>query len=577
MSYPTGLSRARLGSVSSITINELERTIIKDSKKERIPMNLLLPHLKSVFQKTSWKEMTFGIVLMLMMIVGNAFQIIGVNFWLREFPGGTGGSYAIFAISGGFFGTIFVVWLVAHIMINRPDLRFVMCKNGIILLLGIGFVDTLNSGIAIYAANETPEVMQALFVALLPVYTSGLTKLILKDQRDYGNRYVVISFIFMIGGVLLASIPNFTQGKFSGNTIAWSALFFISVPFTALMNVWQSKYMENYTDPAQAALQGTHQNEANGRAREDEKKKKVKRDNRESDVKIIVTESDTEFDDRAGGNITPDEAERLPLISMPSHQYSLFSEIDKINKTSDSNTNISSNYSAPEERPQETLSSFNTVNTDTEAIRGYHKRFGPPIVIDGRVRGDDTTVKLVLLAGDTWSQFLMTLALMPCDAIPWYGGSSSVKQTWHNFTNDTTEMFTNSRNFFFGCVYSIGFVFTYIGGAYLNQYSPTLCCMIGQLSAPITAIILIIVPAWNLAPGNSPWYFDVIAIVMLTVGTILYFAWEEVSNMVVAEENYEQQHMGFFGRDGVIDEVDPETFSPPFRTPLLSNSNNQRF
>ena len=139
-------------------------------------------------------------------------------------------------------------------------------------------------------------------------------------------------------------------------------------------------------------------------------------------------------------------------------------------------------------------------------------------------------VKLVMLFGDTGLQFLMTMCLLPADAIPWFGQSSSAADAGESFGNGVACIFTCNMNGLYCCLYSAGFVFTYIGSAYLNHYSATLCSMIGQLSSPVTALLLIIIPQWNLAPSDGAWYYNVIAIFLLSIGTVIYFAWEEMTS-----------------------------------------------
>jgi hypothetical protein len=138
-------------------------------------------------------------------------------------------------------------------------------------------------------------------------------------------------------------------------------------------------------------------------------------------------------------------------------------------------------------------------------------------------------VKLVMLTGDTIGQFLMIMMILPTDAIPWWGSSSTVGGAWSNFSDGIRCVFTCPDNIWYCLVYSGGFIFTYVGSAYLNHYSATLCGMIGQLSSPVSALLLVLVPRWNLNQGTTPWYFSAIAIVLLIAGTLLYSVWEEMT------------------------------------------------
>jgi hypothetical protein len=385
-------------------------------------------------RKMSALRLLFIAILIALVTAGNAMQIIGLNFWLREFPakyGSHAGSFTTLAVSGLLFGLFFLVLLIAYIVSKRPNLEFVKNRKGITLLLGIGLMDTVNSGMAIYAASYTPEVLQALFTSLMPIYTCVFSKYILSDQRKYTNPWIGVSFVLMIVGVIVASLKEFV-GAGAGSHVAWSVIFFLSIPPTSLMNVWQTKYMLDYTAPKHAAPQPTLQEHTSGAA---------------DDIFSVDASS--------------------PTGSRRSLKHA---------------------------------------------------------------RGEDTIVKLVMLFGDTFSQFLMIMVLLPADALPFWGGADSVPGAWSNFSDGISCLFNCPKNFIYCCIYSGGFVFTYVGSAYLNQYSATLCCMIGQLSSPVTALLLILIPSWNLATGSTPWYLSVVAIVLLAVGTMVYSIWEELTS-----------------------------------------------
>lgn len=131
-----------------------------------------------------------------------------------------------------------------------------------------------------------------------------------------------------------------------------------------------------------------------------------------------------------------------------------------------------------------------------------------------------------MLAADTTLQSCFALLLLPMDALPWFGGSSSVDEAWVNLGKGLSCLLHCKHNFVYCCLYSLGFVWVYIGAAYLNQYSVTLCSMVSQLAAPITALVLIVFPSWNVTGDVAPWYANVLAIVMLVAGTMIYVKWD---------------------------------------------------
>eukprot|EP00796_Vickermania_ingenoplastis_P008565 gene8565-6006_t len=157
---------------------------------------------------------------------------------------------------------------------------------------------------------------------------------------------------------------------------------------------------------------------------------------------------------------------------------------------------------------------------ESEALAGYRVRYPK------RQQSNDTLVKLWMLVGDTTVQFLQTVALLPADAIPWWGGSPTVEAAGTNLGEGIEAFFTYRKNFLFGFLYSLGFIFTYIGSAYLNHYSVTLCSMVTEISSPLTALLLLIVPAINLSGSNTPLAYSLPAIALLLLGTILYTLWD---------------------------------------------------
>jgi len=142
--------------------------------------------------------------------------------------------------------------------------------------------------------------------------------------------------------------------------------------------------------------------------------------------------------------------------------------------------------------------------------------------------GDDLSVKIHMLFGDTLWQLVISLALLPADALPWFGRSHSVKTTWRNFCEGVTYVFTRKTTALYGVLYTLGFLFNYIGAAYLNHYSVALCSMVTQLSSPITALILVIIPSWNKNSDETPpWYLSLLSIIFLSIAAFFYVLWEE--------------------------------------------------
>ena len=659
----------------------------------------------------SWLQLAFILVLMALMMAGNAIQIIGLNHWLRSFPGAErSGSYTILTLSGIIFAVVFLVVLAVYVIWASPDMTFARDCNGWALLYGIGLSDTLNSFMNIYAANHTPEVLQALFQSLMPIFTCLLTKAILSDPRSYRNPWIYVSFSLTIAGVLIAAIPNILGGGEMGdgglpslsdestsssassessyfsrlalsippeqrNMLLWSLIFSLSVPFTALMNVWQTKYMEDFTVIAQPTLpdaptaavsdeRSGHQHNIvglgdtnngdgsggysstqsplsptnaaavitdDGECRVCDAQRtlaaaaadaKQRCEERRASSPTLLSSSPTGSasqsasasgaaspalsaaaaggDGRSSagkaankgytyvygglpppapvlrsGDSSPSGPKRVSFCLSPAHRpggrhnnnghhgrFHVFSSSgDGYGSGNDRNRGFVRSLASA-------LCCFGSGGRDgdeeggegSNGDRESNSHTPPPEVIAAMLRrraqrrqqlrcrrntrlytrrraaarGEDTIVKLVMLAAGTTIQAIISVALLPADALPWWGSAASTAEAWETFVSNSAFVFTDSANAFGAALYSAGFIFTYIGGAYLNQYSPTLCSMVGQLSSPMTALILVLVPSLALQPGAGEWGWSVAAVVLLSAATVIYSLWEELSTQELA-------------------------------------------
>ncbi|SYZ62525.1 hypothetical_protein (plasmid) [Leishmania braziliensis MHOM/BR/75/M2904] len=479
-------------------------------------------------QATSLLQLLWVALLVTMLLVGNAFQVIFLNFWIHQFPtnrseaatsgfssssssaSSSGGaerakalasSYTTFVISAVLFPSFFLVLSIAYALWRRPNLAFTRDRAGWWLLLGIGAMDALNSAMAIYAAANTPEVLQALFVSLVPIYSAVFTKWLLKDPRDYTNPYVVVSFVLIATGVALASLFNYIvthrhhtkdgsgrsqavvgghgmPKEFQLDTFAdgsssslsamaldqrlWCLIFFLSVPPTVLMNVWQTMYMIRYTSS--------------------------------DELTAYLTEhaDEVEYLEGDDGTAAAAAGQHAQLLDGAVHQ------------PPSGNPAPGPSLGGPGHRPHAPHSEV-------------------------PLHGEDVSVKLVMLTSDTAIQAILALVMMPMDALPWFGGSNSIREVVENLSEGVDCVLHCPRNMRYCILYSTGFVLVYIASAYLNRYSVTLCSMVSQLSGPITALVLIIFPSLNITGDASPWYVSVFAVLLLSCGTVLYVYWDEMT------------------------------------------------
>lgn len=576
-------------------------------------MVVFFRHIRGMtLKQTLW----VGLLIALVMI-GNFLQIIMLNFWLVSFPAdGAPGNYTAFAVPGILFSLFFLFTFIGYAIVKRPNMKFATHRYGWQLLIGVGFCDTLNSWMATYAASHTSEVLQALFTNLSPLYAVFMSKWILRDPRRYCNGWIVATFALTIVGVLCASLYGLIEFHDTGDGRWWILIFFLSIPFRVLMNVWQSLYMIVYTydasfvewqreffaqarggapcraalstskaagagivDPLSAAvrpsvppsrapssvkLAGEDTTRGHKAAVVDNFYYDDEYDNADENERAAMTEElvHAVLETESGAHLVlaappPSRSESLgPLASLlhsrppsprpPTPLGQFLTPIPGVASWASSFVGRSTGAAAastlhlpPSAAP--TARASPTPPAPAPAAPGgtplEDDFVEPEEVVSIRYhQGDDTTVKALMLAGETFAQMCFTLCLLPADALPKWGSSPSVAATWWNFLEGVECIFTIRMNFVFGFLYTLGFVFTYIGGAYLNHYSVALCSIVTQLSSPLTALVLVLVPSWNVMEGgDSPWFCSVIAIVLLSAAALIYVVWEDKTDAMKVE------------------------------------------
>ncbi|GET85569.1 hypothetical protein, conserved [Leishmania tarentolae] len=525
----------------------------------------------------SLKQILWVILLVSLVMVGNFMQIVMLNFWLISFPSdGTPGNYTAFAVPGIIFAVLFVLLLGAYAAIRRPSLRFAKHAHGWVILIGVGFCDAFNSWMATYAASYTSEVLQALFSNLCPLYAVFLCKWILHDTRRYANVSIMLVFVLTTGGILAASLYGLIKDHNMGEGKWWILIFFLSMPFRVLMNVWQSLYMIVYTHDPNFILWlrtrlATPEGAAEPVSAAVENNNEITPDTSDTffrggdDVvadRALMGGLDEEDDSEEAGNGRP--ARHAKTMLENAVKPSAVEAIDKgaVEDPTEAHESMRNDCSesasggaviTPAASPGEPVASLVGVQSaayhldaveDGEYLRPTATG-APPLPTETMFtvrynQGDDTIVKLVMLAGETTIQLCFTLLLLPADALPWWGNSQTVGATFENFSEGIRCIFTIRDNFFYCFLYTLGFVFTYVGCAYLNHYSAALCSIVTQLSSPVTALMLVIVPSWNVqVDGDSPWYFNLIAILFLCVAALIYVMWEEKTDDAKVQAEYE--------------------------------------
>lgn len=512
----------------------------------------------------SARQMLWIALLVLLLGGGNVLQILMLNFWLQSFPGGSSstgealipGNYTVFAIPGIVYALMFGVALLVYVILRRPRMGFARQSYGFWLICGIGLLDTLNSWMSSYAATYTNEMLQVLFTSLSPLYAVVMCKYILHDPRSYVNRYMAIVFVLTVVGVLPASLYGLLVRKPSSNSSSdgggkavsnrdkqlWTFIFFASIPLRVLMNVWQTLYMIIYTDDYQFA-RWLHTSRRDTQCDEEELVRAIEENKgsrpcatrprindaleatHEQQTRASPSTNEARHGQRGVGvNDTHTHAVNI-------HDPHLCGLNPRVHATQQGSH-------APHERAnRHTPRTPHALPSACDASSPFAP--APAVRVTAGMRacqGTDMTVKLVMLAGDTVTQACFTLALLPADALPWWGNSTTVHSTWTNFMYGTHCVFTIPDNFCYAFLFTLGFIMSYVGAAYLNYYSAATCTIISNLSSPLTALLLIAAPRLNVVDEVAiPWYYNALAVVLLAVAAMLYVVWEESTNEKKAE------------------------------------------
>lgn len=144
------------------------------------------------------------------------------------------------------------------------------------------------------------------------------------------------------------------------------------------------------------------------------------------------------------------------------------------------------------------------------------------------VRSDDFTVKISMLAIDTFFQIVFTFICLPLDAIHGFGAHDTVGDAWSAFSTDFAGIFHNepvdSSKYF--VLFLFGWCSSHLAFAYLNHYSPTYTPMVMILASPITNIILLIAPSWNAHDKSPVVWASIVSAILMIAASVLFGLFE---------------------------------------------------
>jgi hypothetical protein len=150
---------------------------------------------------------------------------------------------------------------------------------------------------------------------------------------------------------------------------------------------------------------------------------------------------------------------------------------------------------------------------------------------------DHTTVKIVLVFGSSVVQAVLLFCYFPLEWQPWYGGVASAEAARQNLADNYRCVFFHceATNFAYYVAFAVSYAASMGGSAILNHYSAPLCSMVTQLAAPITGLLLIIIPAWNVSGQSYVLGSTLGALALVTSGSILYVYWARFLQSPAAE------------------------------------------
>lgn len=142
---------------------------------------------------------------------------------------------------------------------------------------------------------------------------------------------------------------------------------------------------------------------------------------------------------------------------------------------------------------------------------------------------DDLAAKTVLLLGGILFQTLVSFACLPVDAIPWFGTTSSVADSWRLFRESCVFIFASWYNVRYGVLHTFGLFMSFAGCAYLNERSPTLASVVLQLAGPVTGLVLIIAPEWDVYGEHGIVGHKLGGVILLAIGGLMYHVWDQAT------------------------------------------------
>jgi hypothetical protein len=479
-------------------------------------------------------------VCVVLAVGGNMVTIVSLNFWLLTFPSQTtSGQFAAQFSSGIMYFFAFLVAACGYMLCfychaeerrriihsafgSAPSIR--LRRVGLLLLMGL--TDVGSNLIALYATPGTPEILQGFLQGTTPLWTVLLSYHFVKGEKskNYRSALLIVSIVLMVAGIIVSGVPIPFPSSSEGSA-------------SAAVNGSGSNGTSDWHNHSFSSGHGNSSDGSSGSAADVPPESLVSR----ILWTLIYASSAVVY---AAWCITQRQYLDLatpvdsldgvsaPTAGVPAGLEGSSSPVEKL--PLDSN-----NQRSAEQRPLLSGSLQQPKVPHSEAswmepqLRGGLAVWGKED--DGLGVGherrsnprDGVMVKLIMLAMDTGFAMVLTIVLLPLDAIPWFGSSKSIDQTWGHFTDGLECVYWRcDHSLVYGAIYTTGYFLTYIGNAYLNHFAPTVNSLTVQLSGPLTALLLLVAPSLNVDLETPLWYQQISAAVLICVAGVCFTVWE---------------------------------------------------
>ncbi|KAG5500752.1 hypothetical protein JIQ42_04777 [Leishmania sp. Namibia] len=486
----------------------------------------------------------FAMLCVLFVIVGNVILLISINFWLVQFPTDTlkhnSSQIAIQVVTMLFLVVLFSVLCAIftafygalplwHVLVDRN--RVGGPCHRLFLLFASGSSNGISSVLGVYAMTHTPEFIQAVLLCCIPFSAQAWTVVFIpvERKRDYLSLLLITSFLMFVAGVLLSSLSAFLHPNEHGEKAswAWALLYLASSILFGLWCVVQRLYLDAVALKVPLEVENAESAPRCAKSRED---------NGCPQCEELCDEAHTEALDVSVMPVTTRAAPHLMHGGAVTDTEPL--------STTKAGTGVAASITYAEEDPR-----FSDGDDEGEQLLAK-RQWGSQSI-------DDNAAKLVLLVVGLLFQLLVSFVVFPVDAIPWFGTSDSVQHAWEGLRNSMDFIFASWLHVRHGLLLTLGFAMSFVGCTYLNEHSPTLASVVLQLAGPITSLVIIIVPQWNVYQDSSSVGHKVGGVILLLVAALLYHLWEQQSLrtlLVKAEEAQRRRESSAAGGEGAAEE-----------------------